>query len=79
MSDVNPFMFPEVKPAPTRFRHALGKYRLVIRKDCDNCGLCLKLCPYGVYQLGSKRPRVVKDHLCLGPACQKNDFFCVAR
>ncbi len=79
MSDVSPFMFPEVKPAPTRFRHALGKYRLVIRKDCDNCGLCLKLCPYGVYQPGSKRPKVVKDHLCLGPACQKNAFFCVTR
>jgi glutamate synthase domain-containing protein 2/ferredoxin len=79
MSDVSAFISPEVKPAPTRFRNALGKFRISIQKNCDNCGLCLKLCPYGVYQPGSKRPRPGKDYRCLGPACQKNEFYCVAR
>ena len=79
MSDVSQFVPPEVKPAPTRFRHALSKYRLVISKECDNCGLCLELCPYGVFQKGTKRPKVAQDHLCIGPACQKNAFFCMAR
>ncbi|MBA4395159.1 MAG: FMN-binding glutamate synthase family protein, partial [Desulfobacca sp.] len=79
MSDVSPFNPPEVKPAPTRFRHALSKFRIVIGKDCDNCGLCLSLCPYGVYQPGSKRPKAGKDYLCLGPTCKKNDFCCLTR
>jgi glutamate synthase domain-containing protein 2/NAD-dependent dihydropyrimidine dehydrogenase PreA subunit len=79
MSDVSQFIPPEVKPAPTRFRHALSKFRLVIDKGCDNCGLCLQLCPYGVFQSGSKRPKVGQDHLCIGPTCQKNPFFCLAR
>ena len=79
MSDLPAFIPPEVKRAPTRFRHALGKYRLVIQKACDNCGLCLTLCPYGVYRPGAKRPRPEQDYLCLGPACQKNDFYCIPR
>ena len=79
MSELSQFIPPEVKPAPTRFRHALSKYRITIGKNCDNCGLCLDLCPYGVYQPGAKRPKPGKDFLCLGPACQKNDFFCIAR
>lgn len=79
MSDLFPFVPPEVKAAPTRFRHALSKFRIVIGKDCDNCGICLNLCPYGVYQSGAKRPKAGQDYLCRGPACQKNDFFCVSR
>ena len=79
MSPVSDFISPEVKQTPTRFRNPLGKFRISIQKNCDNCGLCLKLCPHGVYQPGSKRPKVSKDYLCLGPACQKNEYHCVAR
>jgi glutamate synthase domain-containing protein 2/NAD-dependent dihydropyrimidine dehydrogenase PreA subunit len=79
MSDVSQLIPPKVKPAPTRFRHALSKFRLVIDKECDNCGLCIELCPYGVYTAGSKRPKVSQDHLCIGPTCKKNKFFCLDR
>jgi NAD-dependent dihydropyrimidine dehydrogenase PreA subunit len=68
------FSPPVVRPAPTRFRHALSKFRIVIGKECDNCGLCLSLCPNGVYQPGSKRPKAANDYLCLGPGCRKNEF-----
>ena len=52
-------MLPEVKKIPSRFRNALGKYRVTITKECNNCGICVKLCPYGVYKAGSKKPRAL--------------------
>jgi glutamate synthase domain-containing protein 2/ferredoxin len=73
------FVFPKAKKTPSRFRNALGKYRLTINSACNNCGLCVTLCPYGVYTVGSRRPRVVAEHLCLGFPCGKNEFYCVER
>jgi glutamate synthase domain-containing protein 2/ferredoxin len=70
-------MLPEVKKIPSRFRNALGKYRVTITKECNNCGICVKLCPYGVYKAGSKKPRVAAEHLCLGFPCSANEFYCV--
>jgi len=71
--------FPEVKPVPSRFRNALGKYRITIDKACNNCGFCAKLCPYGVYKAGAKRPRVAAEQFCIGFPCSANDFYCVNR
>ncbi|HNT68193.1 MAG TPA: glutamate synthase-related protein [Syntrophorhabdaceae bacterium] len=73
------FQFPEIRRAPSRFRNALGKYRITITRACTNCGLCVGLCPYGVYRAGSKRPKPSDEHLCLGPSCSKNDFYCMGR
>ena len=67
----------EVKKVPSRFRNALGKYRVTITNACDNCGLCITLCPYGVYTAGARKPRVVAEHFCLGVQCSKNEFYCV--
>lgn len=73
------FVFPKTKTIPGRFRNALGKYRISISKDCTNCGLCIELCPYGVYKKGIKRPRPASDHLCSGFSCKENAFCCVDR
>ena len=78
-TESNRFVFPERKEIPSRFRNALGKYRVTISKACNNCGLCLELCPYGVYKKGSRKPKPANDHLCLGFPCSKNDFYCVGR
>jgi glutamate synthase domain-containing protein 2/NAD-dependent dihydropyrimidine dehydrogenase PreA subunit len=75
----NAFVFPEVKQMPSRFRNALGKYRVSISKACNNCGVCLELCPYSVYKKGMKRPKVASDHFCLGFSCAQNAFYCVNR
>ena len=77
--EIHNFSFPEVKVAPSRFRHALSKHRITISKACTNCGLCIDLCPYHVYERGKKHPKVAFDHLCIGFACSRNDFFCVRR
>ena len=54
------FTPPEIKRVPSRFRHTLSKHRIVITAECDNCGLCVELCPYGVYRPGRKRPQATK-------------------
>jgi len=51
------FLFPEAKPASSRFRYALNKYRVKIDNGCTNCGICVEVCPYRVYAKGSKKPR----------------------
>jgi len=40
----------QVRPAPDRYRNAIGKYRIERRAACASCGLCVKLCPHGVHQ-----------------------------
>jgi len=70
-----------VRPAPDRYRNALGKYKLNRSADCVGCGACAKLCPAGVHvkpdgYAFALRPR---DHLCVGPDCATSDHYCVAR
>ena len=70
---------PAPKLTPSRFRFGLSKHRLAISPSCTNCGICIELCPYGVYAKGAKAPRIPNEHLCLGPGCDKNTFYCVGR
>jgi ferredoxin len=70
----------EVRPAPDRYRNALGKYRVRRSAECIACGLCAKLCPHGVHTKPdgytfTLRPQ---DHLCIGPECASTDHYCVA-
>jgi len=78
-SEEKVFVFPDIKEAPSRFRNALGKYRVSISKACNNCGVCLEVCPYGVYKKGMKRPKAASDHLCLGFSCIQKTFYCVSK
>ena len=50
-------IYPKAKKVPSRFRHALGKHRITITGACNNCGLCITLCPYGVYKAGARRAK----------------------
>src|SRR4030042_546497 len=71
--------YPKAQPMPSRFRHALGEHRITSGSACNNCGHCVALCPYGVYKAGSRRPKVIAEHLCLGLSCSQNEFYCVSR
>jgi len=72
-------LYPKPRRMPSRFRNALGRHRITIAGACDNCGLCLSLCPYGVYKAGARKPAVIAEHLCLGPSCSENEFYCISR
>ncbi len=72
---------PAVREAESRFRNTIGKYTLKRSSACVSCGLCAKLCPYGVhprYENFSKPMRPV-EHKCIGFQCQHNDFYCIDR
>jgi len=68
-----------VRPAPDRYRNALGKYQVRRSPDCASCGKCVELCPHGVHvkpegYAFTLRP---KDHLCVGPSCATTEHYCI--
>lgn len=69
MSNEKKFEMPDVVPARSRFRNPIGKFRLNINSECNACGECVEICPYGVFV--KKRGKVyVKNHyLCVGDDC----------
>jgi len=70
-----------VRPAPERYRNAVGKYKITRSAACIGCGLCVKLCPHGVHRKPAGYTYTLRplDHLCIGPDCEKTDHFCVAK
>ena len=73
-----PFSSSRAQADSDPFSQPVSKYRITIDSDCDNCGLCITPAPMASIRR-RPRPRIADEHLCLGPACQKNYFFCVAR
>jgi ferredoxin len=72
---------PPIREAASRFRNTIGKYTLKRSSACVSCGLCAKLCPYGVhprYENFSKPMRPV-EHKCIGFQCKQNEFYCIDR
>ncbi len=75
----NMFPLPQIKKAPSRFRHPIGKYKIYRGKECQHCGLCAQLCPQGVHQQLGKKMLAPKDEFCLGPSCKNYEFCCLQR
>ena len=71
----------EIKPAPMRYRNAIAKYIIRRSSDCIRCGKCVLLCPHGVHidKPGYKYFAEPRLDLCIGPACEKTDHYCVAK
>ena len=72
---------PEILEAPSWYRNPIGKYIVKRNSRCISCGLCAKLCPYGVHLRydNYSQPIRPRDYRCIGPQCAANDFFCVRR
>ena len=64
----------------TRFRNAIGKYKVIRTDRCIGCGKCAELCPHGVHVRYAAYSRTArpKDHLCRGTWCKENcDYYCI--
>lgn len=70
----------KIAPAPSRYRNEISKYILRRSNDCIHCGKCAEICPSGVHvrKEGYKYFCEPKSHLCIGPACEKTQHYCVA-
>lgn len=74
-------ILPETRITPSRFRNTIGKYTVRRNSRCISCGLCAKLCPYGVHQRydNFNKPLRPVEHKCIGFVCRENDFYCIDR
>ena len=72
-------VLPEVESCRSRYRNPIGKYIVKRNANCTSCGLCAKLCPYGVHLRYENYTQPVKplDYKCIGTKCAANDFYCV--
>jgi glutamate synthase domain-containing protein 2/ferredoxin len=70
-----------VRPAPDRYRNALGKYQIDRLASCKSCGRCVQVCSYGVHvkPAGYKFTLRPLDHLCIGPECGDKPDSCLAQ
>src|ERR1035437_9751503 len=71
----------EVRPAPDRYRNALGKYKIDRSAACKSCGRCVEVCTYGVHVKpeGYSFTLRPQNHLCVGPECAETEGSCVAQ
>jgi len=74
-------ILPETRVTPSRFRNTIGKYTVRRNSRCISCGLCAKLCPYGVHQRYENFNKSLRpvEHKCIGFKCRENDFYCIDR
>jgi glutamate synthase domain-containing protein 2/ferredoxin len=77
-TEKNPAL-PEIIPTPSRYRNPIGKYIIKRNSKCASCGLCSRLCPYGVHAKPANYSRPVRplDYKCIGTKCEANDFYCI--
>ncbi|MEW5735973.1 MAG: glutamate synthase-related protein [Thermodesulfobacteriota bacterium] len=62
---------PIVIPTKSRFRNAIGKYRVRRSTACAACGKCVEVCAFSVHEIRNKKPAPPKEYLCVGTSCMK--------
>ena len=73
-------MKAEIKKTASRFRHTIGKYRVMRGKQCKSCSGCVVTCPYGVHFKAGTRMGTPRDYLCVGPdICMSKGVYCVEK
>jgi ferredoxin len=75
----NSCTLPVVEDQVSRYRNPIGKYVVKRNSSCNSCGLCAKLCPYGVHLRYQDYTQPVRplDYKCIGNKCAANAFYCV--
>lgn len=68
---------PEIRETPSRFKRAIGKYWVRRSSLCNDCGICVDLCPYGVHRKIGTKMLLPRDYRCIGFVCQETDHYCI--
>lgn len=70
-----------IRHCPSRYRSEIGKYKVSINDTCFHCGLCIDICPYGIFDRseGFNYVSTLHSAYCLGPDCSKGPFYCVEK
>jgi glutamate synthase domain-containing protein 2/ferredoxin len=71
----------EIRPAPDRYRNAIGKYQVDRSAACASCGRCVEACVHGVHTKPAGYAFTLRplDHLCIGPECAETAASCVSQ
>jgi glutamate synthase domain-containing protein 2/ferredoxin len=70
----------EIKRTASRFRHTIGKYKVLRGQECKSCASCVVTCPHGVHFKAGTRMGTPKDYRCVGPdICQSKGTYCVEK
>jgi glutamate synthase domain-containing protein 2/ferredoxin len=71
----------EIRISPSRFRREIGKFRVSLTDNCFHCGLCVGICPYGVFERvdGFNCLSAPNSAQCLGSDCKKGPFYCLTK
>jgi len=69
----------KVRPAPPRYRNAIGKFSVRRDSNCLACGRCVEVCPYDVHTRAEGYRQIARplDYRCIGFDCQQSDHYCV--
>ena len=71
----------EIRNCESRFRSKIGKYRVILTDKCFHCGLCVEICPYGVFERaeGFNFVSMPNSAHCEGPDCLEGPYHCTAK
>ncbi len=71
----------DMKPRQPGYRSQIGKYRISLSDGCFHCGLCVELCPCGVFERreGFNHVTAPNSPLCEGPDCTAGSYHCATK
>jgi len=71
----------EIRSCNSRFQSKIGKYRVSLSENCFHCGLCVEICPYGVFERidGFNYVSTPNSAHCPGPDCREGPFYCLRK
>jgi len=71
----------EITPRHSGYRSPIGKYQVSLCDDCFHCGLCVDVCPYGVFERreGFNHVTPPNSARCEGPDCKAGSYHCTTK
>lgn len=71
----------KAKNCPSSFPYGIGKYSVSLNEQCFHCGVCVEICPHGVFERREGFNHVTASHAsrCLGPDCIEGAFHCLKK